>query len=483
VNIVDPVLFQCRLNPHGPAICTPGTANDTISYGQLERMIYSVGRMALTQGLVPGNIAALFIKDKILQAGIILGLARLGIATISGRNQRLPKELCVDAIICDGSHPFGEVARVIVADASWSAGDGKSAEDPRTGGGNDLCRIILTSGSTGEAKAVAFSHQLIGARVAHFGFAKGSRFPRASRLYCDLGIGSSPGFTFMLYMLWTGGTIYFYGEDPESTLQAFDLHKIRNMVASPHGLGEYLKFYESHSAFQCGFEHITTSGGLLSKELSERVRARMCSNVTCSYGSTEAGTVAFGPAEVVAAVPGAVGFITPSAEVEILGEAGQPLAAGKEGVVRVRSPHLVSGYVGDPAQSAASFRDGWFHPGDVGYLSKAGLLVITGREQTRLNLGGDKAVPETIEDVIAAFAGIEQAAIFSLPNELGIEEVFALIVTRSPADEDALRTHCSSRLPHAFVPVRFIRVDGIPRSEMGKIERHLLPGLAKAKLH
>jgi acyl-CoA synthetase (AMP-forming)/AMP-acid ligase II len=485
MNIVDPILFQCRMNPHGPAICTPGTSADTISYGRLGRMIDNVGRKALGHGLAPGNVAALAIKNKILHAGVILGLARLGIATVSGRDQPLPKELRADAIITDGVHHFGTVARVITADASWDAGDGRpldGSQAPRAGG-NGLCRIVLTSGTTGEPKAVAFTHKMLCDRVAHYGFAKGNRFPRISRLYCDLGIGSSPGFRYLLYMLWKGGTIYFYGDDAQSAVQAFDLHKIQGMVASPHGLGEYLKFFETHSAFQCGFDHVMSSGGSLTPHLAERIRARMSPNVSCSYGSTEAGTIAFGPADLIASVPGAVGFLTPGAAVEFVGETGGALPAGKEGALRVRSPNLVDGYLGDPTQSAASFRDGWFYPGDFGRLTKDGILVITGREQTRLNIGGDKANPETIEDVIGGFAGIEQAAAFSVPNELGIEEVVALIVARSKIDQAALRSHCAARLPSAFVPVRYIQVAAIPRSEMGKIERQRLPGLAKMGLH
>jgi fatty-acyl-CoA synthase len=484
VNITDPVLFQCRLNPHGTAICTPGTAKDSISYGQLAGMIHNVARIALTQGLVAGNVVALFVQDKILHAGIILGLAHLGVATVSGRNQRLPKDLRVDAIICDGSHPFGDVARVIVADASWSTGDGAPLADmgAASAGGDDLCRIVLTSGTTGEAKAVAFTHQMLCDRIAHYSFAKGNRFPSSSRLFCDLGIGSSPGFRYLLYMLWKGGTIYFYGEDPFSTVQAFDLHKIQSMVASPHGLAEYLKFFESHSAFQSRLDNVRSSGGLLAPRLAARLRARMCSNVYCSYGSTEAGTIAYGPADVIAEIPGAVGFVTPGSAVDVLSQSGAPLPAEKEGVLRVRSPHVVDGYVGDPEQSATSFRDGWFHPGDIGYLTKDRLLVITGREKTRLNLGGGKVSPETIEDVIVAFGAVEQAAVFSAPNHLGIEEVVALIVVRAEFDEAALRSHCLARLPRAFVPVRFVAVAGLPRSEMGKLERHLLPGLASRQI-
>ncbi len=484
MNIVDPIVFQAKMNPDGPAICVPGTAVETITYGRLVRWMNNVGRMALARGLAPGNLVALSIKDKIFHAAIILGLTRLGIVTVSGRNQKLPRELPVRAVIADGLHPLGDL-NTIVADPTWTMGDGRPLEDERAyrSGGEDICRIILTSGTTGGAKAVAFSHGMLAQRIAHYDFAKGNRFSHASRLYCDLGIGTAPGFRYMLYMLWKGGAIYFYGEDPESTLQAFDLHKIQNMVASPHGLAEYVKFYDTHSAFQCGFDHIISSGGLLSKQLAERIRARMCANLFSSYGATEAGTVAFAPAQLIAGIPGAVGYIVPGVSVEIVNDSDQIYPIGKEGVVRIRSPNLVDGYMGSPEQSAKSFRHGCFYPGDIGYLTTDRMLVISGREETRLNLGGDKVNPEIIEEAIISFGSIQEAAVFSTPNELGIEEVFAVIVSPASVDGAELRAHCEKTLPDAFVPVRFIPVDRLPRSEMGKIERHLLPELAKSKLH
>ena len=92
------------------------------------------------------------------------------------------------------------------------------------------------------------------------------------------------------------------------------------------------------------------------------------------------------------------------------------------------------------------FRDGWFYPGDYGYVADDGLLVITGRQETRLNLGGDKVNPETVENVLAAFPGVSDAAVLTIPNALGIEEIYALIKSQSLLDEGALRTYCQARL-------------------------------------
>src|SRR5690242_19506739 len=73
MNIVEPVLYQCRVNPHATAIATPGAGMGSIKYGQLESLIHNVARAAIKAGLAPGDIVAIYIADPIVQAVLILG--------------------------------------------------------------------------------------------------------------------------------------------------------------------------------------------------------------------------------------------------------------------------------------------------------------------------------------------------------------------------------------------------------------------------
>ena len=79
--------------------------------------------------------------------------------------------------------------------------------------------------------------------------------------------------------------------------------------------------------------------------------------------------------------PGAVGFVTPGTAVQIVDRSGTVLPPGQEGLVRIRSDYAVDGYLGNPEETAQTFRDGWFYPGDIGTLGVDDLLIITGREQ------------------------------------------------------------------------------------------------------
>jgi acyl-CoA synthetase (AMP-forming)/AMP-acid ligase II len=283
-------------------------------------------------------------------------------------------------------------------------------------------------------------------------------------------------------LLSRGGTIYFLGPDPADILQAIDLYKIQGMATSPYGLGEYLRFFEADSAFQVTFDHIICQGAMLSRELSQRARARMCQNLYSSYGSTETTTVAFGPASVLERVPGAVGYVQPGVKVEVLDGSGNLLPPLQDGSLRIRTDHMVAGYVGDPEATKAFFRDGYFYSGDIGHLTPDGLLVITGREKTALNVGGDTVHPELVEQVLTSFGTVSEAGVFTVNNELGIAELHSLIVTNGPLNEAALRDHCVTRLSPSCVPVRYTVVASLPRGGQGKLDRKRLPEAAAAAI-
>ena len=82
-------------------------------------------------------------------------------------------------------------------------------------------------------------------------------------------------------------------------------------------------------------------------------------------------------------------YVTPGVLIEVVDESDNPLPLGKEGLLRIRSPHNIKGYFGNPEETKNAFRDGCFYPGDLGYLTRDGMLVVSGgRHKTRLNLGG-----------------------------------------------------------------------------------------------
>src|SRR5215831_421939 len=311
MNVVTPILFQAKLDPPAPALCAPGTALGVISYARLARFIHNVAHRAISVGIAPKQIVAIQVKDHIFHTALALGLMHIGAATVSvGAN--FPAHLRADAIITDTPRAFsnGQSRKVLAADFLWLSGEGLPVDQRYAyrGSGEDFCRIALTSGSTGEAKAVGFTHNNQLARLARYNHIFGRKFAECSRFFSDYGLGSSGGFRHILYVLSRGGTMFFPGASPMDTLQAFELYKVQGLIASPGGLSGFLKFYEANNDFRSGFEVIISAGSPLPNSLSERVRARLCSNLIFYYGTTETSTISSAPAHALRSVEGTVGY-------------------------------------------------------------------------------------------------------------------------------------------------------------------------------
>src|ERR1700674_2603747 len=278
MNITDPILFQCRYQPDAVALCAPG--RDTVSYARLEKQINNVARRAMSLGLSRGNVVAVSVADMVFAATLILGLTRLGIATISLHSRKLPIPLRIDAILSDAQYPYAGDARKLLVDFSWIMGDGEPMQDPGppSRSFDDVCRIHLTSGTTGDAKAVAFTNRMLFERIARHEFLFGNRLPACSRIFLNVGLATAFGFRFLLHGLWRGGTLFFPGDRLENTLQAFDRHGIQAMISAPYGLAKFLEFCGKSGSFQSRMDVIISAGSYLSAALSQQVRDRLCPN-------------------------------------------------------------------------------------------------------------------------------------------------------------------------------------------------------------
>ena len=474
VSILDGFLLHARHQPAAPAICAPGWNYNIVSYGRLLSFANNVSVRAQAAGLKSGDVVAILARDPIFHWALILGLTRLGIVSLSCVNRSLPSGFRIDAVLTDTPAPFQNVSRIIQVDLGWVEGDGMPSAPQVEPAGAEIARIILTSGTTGDQKAVALSHDIILRRIQSYDFAFGNRIATCSRIFLDVGAAANSGYLWVIYVLARGGCVFVRGSDPAETMQALSLHNVQCMVASPAGIAEFLDYYERSPAFLCPFDVILSVGSKLTTALSDRVRARMCSLVVHGYGATEGNPVAGGYVHQFAHIKGAVGLVTPGMIVQAVDDSDQVCKAGSEGHIRFRGDKCTYGYLGNPPGSEKYFRDGWFYPGDLGAVTEDRTLIISGRSKTIIDLGGDKINPEVIESVLLSYPGVVHAVAFGRANALGIEEVWAAVEARSEIDLEAVRDHCAQRLSRALVPVGVFRVAEMPRNVGDKIDRNQL---------
>lgn len=144
-------------------------------------------------------------------------------------------------------------------------------------------------------------------------------------------------------------------------------------------------------------------------------------------------------------------------------------------MVKLRSPSQVSGYIGDPAATAAAFREGWFYPGDLGYLSDEGELYLTGRVDDVLNFGGSKVNAALVDEIIQATPGVIDGICFMQTTAHGLDEISAVISVAKDFDVAVvaadIRKRLAEKMKRMAVPKRIHVAANIPRNPNGKAVR------------
>jgi long-chain acyl-CoA synthetase len=164
---------------------------------------------------------------------------------------------------------------------------------------------------------------------------------------------------------------------------------------------------------------------------------------------------------------------TTHVEVTIVDADRRPVPEGRTGEIATRGPHVGPGYWRDEEATVENFRDGWCYTGDVGYLDEHGYLFILDRRKDMVITGGFNVYPREIENVVSELAGIREVAVLGAPDHRWGEAITAFVSLRdeSVLTEEAVITHCRSRLGGYKVPKRVFVVDELPRGGTGKIDK------------
>jgi len=166
----------------------------------------------------------------------------------------------------------------------------------------------------------------------------------------------------------------------------------------------------------------------------------------------------------------AAGKTLPGVDLRIVDETGIEVASGASGEVVVRGPNITPGYHGLAEVNAATFRDGWFHTGDVGRVDAEGFLYLLDRKKDIIVTGGENVYSSEVEAVLFQHPLIAEAAVIGVPDDLYGEAVFAVVVPKPGASLDAeeVAAHCRKLIGGYKIPRRMAFVDALPKSALGK---------------
>ena len=216
------------------------------------------------------------------------------------------------------------------------------------------------------------------------------------------------------------------------------------------------------------------SGRLETHEIG-RLEEAFNAPLIVSLSATEALSITHNPLPPQKRKSNSVGLPVGS-EVRICDENGRFLDVGVEGEIVTRGPLVFQGYLGDPVATEEAFVDGWYRTGDLGKFDEDGFLYLTGRIKEVINCGGVKISPVEIDRILGLHPAVDKGAAFAIPHPTLGEVVVAAVVpvAGADADERAIRQHVRCRLGTTKMPRKIFFVECLPRTELGKIQRHKL---------
>ncbi len=341
--------------------------------------------------------------------------------------------------------------------------------------------VIYTSGTTGRPKGVrreaptpeqAEGSAAMGMMV--LGLEPGIRTMVTGPMY-----HSAPN-AFGLTMAAAGGQVWLEPRfDSEDLLRAIDAHKLTHLYVVPTMFVRLLKLPQEVRARYdvSSLRHVVHAAAPCSADVKRRMIEWWGPVISEFYGSTETNTVAYCTSAEWLAHPGSVGKAVPTAVIRILDEAGHELPAGEIGEVYARNHAIPDfSYKGDAAKRAEVEREGLFTSGDVGYLDEDGFLYLCDRRKDMVISGGVNIYPAEIEACILALPGVQDCAVFGIPNEEFGESLMAAVQLAPGAtlDAAAVQAHVRKNLAGYKTPGRVEFLEELPREDSGKIFKRKL---------
>ena len=351
-------------------------------------------------------------------------------------------------------------------------------------GPDDLFSITFTSGTTSLPKAVPHRiGALLGAAKA-FNTLVG--LGPDTRMLHVLNMAYMAGFlNTLLCPYMAGGTVVIAPQfDAASVFRFWGTvrdHAVNALWVSPTILESLLRLDRDPAGPQSCRELVSTicvGTAPLSNRTKREFEAKYGVPLIESYGLSELLFIASN-ARGATQQEGSVGRLLAGVRMRAVNETGDVLSAGDTGELSVQTPFLMVGYLDyDTGRPRPVDRNSWFDTGDVGRIAADGSVFITGRKKDIIIRGGVNISPRVIEEAMLEHPAVADVAVVGVPHTFYGEEVAAVVVITDgrPLDEvrESLVGHARSRLAASAVPTRWVALEALPKSTIGKVQKHKL---------
>jgi Acyl-CoA synthetases (AMP-forming)/AMP-acid ligases II len=355
---------------------------------------------------------------------------------------------------------------------------------------DDLATVIFSSGSTGEPKGVMLSHYNIGSNIEQMGqiFSLGGK----DRILGILPFFHSFGFTGTLCLPTAMGLGAVYHPSPLDARVIGALtqkYAATFLLATPTFLQAYIRRCEPEDFGS--LQYVMAGAEKLPERVAQAFEDRFGIRPYEGYGATECAPVVSVNARdfrapgfrQVGAKRGKIGHPLPGVSVRIVHtETGDPAAMGDPGLLLVKGPNVMVGYLGNPKKTEEVLQDGWYQTGDIATLDEDGFLSIADRLSRFSKIGGEMVPHIKVEEKLHEVMDLteQKFVVAGVPDEKKGERLIVLHTLTDEQAKEAAEKLGQTDLPALWRPRanQFVKIEAIPYLGTGKLDLRKIKELA-----
>lgn len=359
-----------------------------------------------------------------------------------------------------------------------------------------VATIIFTSGSTGDPKGVVLSQRNILSNIHQVE-------EQIHLLPNEVVLGILPffhsfGFTVTIWVALGLGKKVVYHFNPLDSRTIGKLceeHGVTLIAGTPSFTRFYLKNCRPEQ-FKT-LKHLLLGAEKLKPELYRDIQEWLGIEPMEGYGTTELSPVVAvnvpeeltlqGGRKVYGNRPGTVGIPVPGTSIKTIDpDTEEDLPEGAEGLICVKGPQVMVGYLNKPEATAKVLKDGWYTTGDLGYIDPDGFLKITDRLSRFSKIAGEMVPHVGVESAIMKVTGVteQNLAVTAIPDPKHGERLCVLYIDLGASPDEVHKRLIAENLPRLWIPSvqDFIKVDEIPITGTGKVDLRRLREVAQTQL-
>jgi malonyl-CoA/methylmalonyl-CoA synthetase len=444
-------------------------AGHSYTFGDIDVRSNRMAALLRHRGLQPGDRLCVYLSNCVEMIDLYLACLKLGAIFVPVNI--LYREREISHIVADAAPKAMVAAGAMdgVAAPVWVLGE----MQPRVDGGRPDAQIdgdtpaalVYTSGTTGTSKGAILTHNNFGANAVNlitcWQISAADRFLLSLPLFHVHGLGNG------LHCWLAGGCRMRLLERFEHQKAATEFLDFRPTLffGVPTIYVRLLEMAVDAAREIGGFMRLFVSGSApLAPQILEEFRDKFGHTILERYGMSETLMNISNP-YVGERRAGTVGLPLPGISVRI-----------RDGELQLRGPNVFSGYWRREEATRAAFDEGWFKTGDMSECSEDGYYTLVGRKSDVIISGGFNIYPREIEEFLEEQEEIAEAAVVGASDRLRGEVPVAYLVVREPVDAGLLEARCREKFASFKIPREFVVVEKLPRTALGKVQKHLLIG-------